>query len=89
MKDYLRIVFQLELRSLALLRVLLATLILINLTQLFPDAGVFLSDDGFLSRAQLNETFDRPWALSLYSMHHSTKRGRALRLYPPLHAPLT
>ena len=78
MISYLRTVFSLDLRSLALLRILLATLILVQIWTLLPDAEALLSDSGVLPREKILGR--DPWALSLYMVFKSGFQVRVLLL---------
>ncbi|SEQ19559.1 Predicted thiol-disulfide oxidoreductase YuxK, DCC family [Solimonas aquatica] len=68
-----------DLRSLALLRILLGLVLLGNLLQLLPEAGLFFSDQGLLPRAALIATGE-PWRLSLYLINGQTLVVLALLL---------
>ena len=60
--------FVLDLRSIALFRVLLGIAMLYDIACRFPYAALYLSDVGALSRADLLATVERPWSFSIYMM---------------------
>jgi hypothetical protein len=69
MTSQLQKLFSIDLRSLALLRVMLALAILLNLAILLPDAHVFLSDSGIYPR---RSAMGSPYGWSLYFIHGSS-----------------
>ncbi len=82
----MRTVFSLDLRSLALLRVLLGALIMVQVWTLFPDAEALLSDAGMFPRKALIEGAWSPWALSLYMLAETPFQARVLLLLQALAA---
>lgn len=58
--------FILDLRSVALLRILLGSAMLYDILARFRFVELFLTDDGGLSRIDLLATVNRPWSFSLY-----------------------
>jgi hypothetical protein len=60
--------FILDLRSIALFRVLLGLTMLYDVLARIPYVGLYLSDAGVLSRVDLLATINRPWAFSVYML---------------------
>jgi predicted DCC family thiol-disulfide oxidoreductase YuxK len=58
--------YALDVRSLALMRIGLALVILRDLTWRFPDLTVFYSDEGVLPRTSLIDQFLEPWYWSIH-----------------------
>jgi hypothetical protein len=67
----LKNLFKLDLRSLALARVLLGILAFFDLWRRIDDIEPFYSDAGILSRAQLITDFELPWRMSLLNLNGS------------------
>ena len=66
----MRWAFSLDLRSLALVRVLIGTVLLLDLWVRGPDVAIWLSDEGVLPRSQIiDQTGDYRWSLYLISGH--------------------
>jgi hypothetical protein len=63
--------FKLDLRSLALARVLLGILAFFDLWRRIDDIDVFFSDAGILSRADLITNFELGWRMTLLNMNGS------------------
>ena len=63
--------FKLDLRSLALARVLLGILAFFDIWRRLDDIEPFYSDAGILSRAQLITDYELPWRMSLLNMNGS------------------
>lgn len=65
---YLRAIFGLDGRSLALFRVLMGVLLWVKILQLWPDLGLIFADNGLLPRTLLAENTTQPWQwLSVYA----------------------
>jgi len=60
--------FSLDLRSLALFRIALGTVLLFTLIALLPDIDAFYTDRGILPRDALINEFGNPWAISVHLM---------------------
>jgi predicted DCC family thiol-disulfide oxidoreductase YuxK len=65
MLDACRNVFATDLRTLALFRAVLGTVLLLMLLQRLPDLGAFYTDDGLMPRDWLLAS-ENPWRLSLH-----------------------
>src|SRR4051812_36602230 len=63
--------FKLDLRSLALARVLLGILAFFDLWRRIDDIDVFFSDAGTLSRVDLINNFELNWRMTLLNMNGS------------------
>lgn len=63
--------FKLDLRSLALARVLLGILLFFDLGRRLDDLEVFFSDSGILSRAELIQNSEIPWRMTLLNLNGS------------------
>lgn len=61
-------VFSLDLRSLALFRIALGTVLLFHLIALLPDIDAFFTDRGVLPRDALITEFGNPWTISVHLM---------------------
>jgi hypothetical protein len=62
----LRQLFALDLRSLALFRIALGGVSLLDLWRRWPDAAAFISDAGFLPRTEMIDHLSRPWSISFH-----------------------
>ena len=60
--------FSLDLRSLALFRIALGTVLLLSLIALLPDIDAFYTDGGVLPRDALINQFGNPWTISVHLM---------------------
>ena len=60
--------FVLDLRSVALFRILIGSTMVYDILTRFPYVALFLSDAGALSRADLLATVNRPWSFSVYML---------------------
>jgi len=58
--------FSIDLRTLALTRVVFALVVLVDLLSGLPDLKVFYSDDGVMPRAAVYENLPRSWFISLH-----------------------
>lgn len=61
--------FSIDLRSLAIFRIAVASIVLADLLRRFPDAALFYSDAGLLPRRLLFEGVSNPWRISAYFMN--------------------
>jgi predicted DCC family thiol-disulfide oxidoreductase YuxK len=75
----LRLLFEIDLRSLAAFRIVLAVALLASLLVLLPDVGAFLTDGGILPRSSLLPTL-RPGSVSLFLANGSYPFALALVL---------
>lgn len=66
--------FTLDLRSIAVFRVMFGSIMLFDIVSRIPYAELFLSDYGALSRSDLLAVMDRPWAFSVYMMFGETSQ---------------
>lgn len=70
----------LDLRSIAVFRILIGGIILYDLVNRIPYAELFLSDAGAFSRTDLLALTNRPWSFSVYMMLGETSQVVALML---------
>ncbi len=71
LRSRLPLVFGIDLRTLALFRAALGSVLLVDMCRRMADAGVFYSDAGVTPRGWLAQ-FDDPWRMSLYMANGQT-----------------
>lgn len=76
----------LDLRSIALFRMMFGGILLFDLLSRLPHAELFLSDSGALSRSDLLAVVDRPWAFSVYMICGEASQVAVLLLVHALFA---
>lgn len=67
----LKNLFKLDLRSLALARVLLGILAIYDIGRRIPDIGTFFSDGGIMTRAEIMQNAELPWRMTLLYLNGS------------------
>lgn len=67
----LKNLFKLDLRSLALARVLLGILAIYDIGRRIPDIGAFFSDSGIMTRADIMQNAELPWRMTLLYLNGS------------------
>src|SRR5688572_4596287 len=68
-KSLLEGVFAIDLRSMAVMRVVIALILLADLINRSPAIRWFYTDNGVLPRAALAEKFSSPWTWSFHMMN--------------------
>ena len=81
MLKILRSVFKIDLRSLALFRIVLGTIMICDLCARAPQLKDFYTDDGVLPSFALTQHFMEPWNFSLFLVNNTTVWASLLFLF--------